>query len=101
MAETLKQEAQRLLADVPEEYVFRCGNGHILHNLRELGDELKTMPDESYTFHANIERNDFSNWVRDIIRDEGLAKNLQKSLNQAQAARLVTSRINTLLKRLS
>lgn len=101
MAETLKQEAKRLLADVPEEYVFRCRNGHILRNLKELGDEFNIMPDESYVFHANAEKNDFTNWLRDIIKDEKLANDLQKATNQAHAARLVTSRISTLSRRLA
>lgn len=101
MAETLKQEAQRLLANVPEEYVFRCGTGHILSNMRELGDELKSISDESYAFHANAEKNDFTNWVRDIVKDERLAKDLQKAPNQAQAAKLVASRISVLAKRLT
>lgn len=101
MAETLKQEAKRLLADVPEEYVFRCRNGDILHNLKELGDEFKTMPEENYAFHANAEKNDFTSWVRDIIKDERLASDLQKAPNQGQAAKLVASRIAILSKRLA
>ncbi len=101
MVETLKQEATRLLADVPEEYVFRCCNGHILRNMKELGDELKTMSNESYAFHVNTEKNDFTNWVGDIIKDGRLVKDLQKSPNQAQAARLVASRISILSKRLA
>ena len=92
MVETLKQEAKRLLADVPEEYVFRCGDGQILRNMKELGDALNTITDETYVFHANTEKNDFTNWVRDIIKDEMLAKDLQKATNRAQAAKLVASR---------
>jgi hypothetical protein len=101
MVETSKQKAKGLLADVPGEYVFRCCNGHILRNLRELGEELKTMSGESYNFHANIERNDFANWVRDIIDDATLAKNLQKAPDQAQAIKLVTRRINFLSSKLA
>ncbi len=101
MAETLKQEAMRLLANVPEEYVFRCYTGHIMSNMKELGDELKTMSDESYAFHVNAEKNDFTNWVRDIIKDERLAKDLLKAPNRTQAARLVASKISILSKRLA
>ena len=101
MAETLKQEAQRVLANVPEEYVFRSCTGYILHNMKELREELQTMPNESYAFHVNMEKNDFFNWVRDIIKDDRLAKDLQKSPNQAQAAKLVANRISILSKRLS
>src|SRR4030042_4477120 len=101
MVEPLKQEAKRFLADAPEEYVFRCCDGHILRNMKELGDALNTMTDETYVFHANTEKNDFTNWARDIIKDEMLAKDLQKAPNRAQAAKLVASRRATLSKRLS
>ena len=47
--------------------------------------------DETYVFHANTEKNDFTNWVRDIINDERLAKDLQQAANRAQAAKLVAA----------
>ncbi|MBI4188029.1 MAG: hypothetical protein HY529_02370 [Chloroflexi bacterium] len=101
MAETLKQEAKRLLSDVPEEYVFRACDGCVLRNMKELGNELKTITDENYAFHANAEKNDFTNWVRDIIKDDRLAKDLQKASNRVQAAKVTASRIDTLSRRLS
>ena len=100
MAETLNQGARRLLDDVPEEYVFRCCDGSIFRNMKELGAALKTMTGGTYAFHANTEKNDFANWVRDIIKDERLAKDLQNAPNQAQAAKLADSRISLLSKRL-
>ena len=101
MAETLKQEAKRLLADVPKEYAFRCHDGLILQSMKQLGSALNSMTDETYVFHANTEKNDFSNWVRDIIKDGMLANDLQKATNRAQAAKLVASRMAILTKRLS
>ena len=101
MAKTLKQEEKRLLANVPEEYIFRCCDGQILRNMEELGDALNTMTHETYVFHANKEKNDFANWARDIIKDERLAKDLQKAPNRAQAAKLVTSRRAALSKKLA
>ncbi len=98
MVQTVKQSVKGLLADVPEEYVFRSSNGHILRNMRELGEELKTMSCQDYAYHANAEKNDFTNWVKDIIKDEGLSKNLRKAPNQAQATKLVADRIKTISK---
>ena len=98
MVETLRERAKRLLADVPGEYVFRCVNGHTLRNLKELEAELKTISDEDYKQHANAQKNDFTNWVRDIIKDESLAKSLAKAVGRTQAARLAGSRLNDLSK---
>ena len=99
MAGTLKPEARRFLTDVPEGYVFRCCDGHTLRNMKELGDVLKTMKEETYVSHANTEKNDFTNWVRDIIKDGMLAKDLQKATNQAQANKLVANRMVYLTRR--
>ena len=99
MVETLKQEVRKFLADVPEEYVFRCCDGHTLRNMKELGDVLKTMKEETYVSHANTEKNDFTNWVKDIIKDERLANDLQKAPSQTQAAKLVAGRMSLLAKR--
>jgi hypothetical protein len=99
MAENVKQPAKKFLNDVPEEYVFWSNDGRILHNLKELADGLNGMSDETYAFHANAEKNDFANWVRDIIKDANLAKDLLKAKNRPQAARMVTSRIAFLSRR--
>jgi hypothetical protein len=99
MVETLKQGTNMMLTDVPEEFIFRCQNGHTMRNMRELAGELKTMSEETYSFHANTQKNDFATWVRDIIKDEWLAMNLQKAKNRGQAARMVADRIITLSKR--
>ena len=99
MAETMKQQAKRLLADVPNEYVFRCHDGHNLQGMKELGNALDSMADETYVFHANTEKNDFTNWVREVIKDDMLAKELQQATNRTHAAKLVASRIAILSKR--
>ncbi len=100
MAEAPKQGAKKFLADVPEENVFRCHDSCVMRNMKELGDALKTMTDETYAFHANTEKNDFVNWVKDIIKDERLAKDLQKASNRAQAAKVVGDRVSALSRRL-
>jgi hypothetical protein len=101
MAGTLKEQARKLLSKVPEEYVFRCQDGRILRDMKELAEALATMTDETFVYHSNAEKKDFSNWVRDIIGDEKLAKDLEKAENRAQAAKQAATRIATLTKRLA
>jgi hypothetical protein len=101
MPVSLKQDAPRLLADVPGEYVFWLQGGRTLSNMADMLDALRTMPDDTYAYHVNQEKNDFSNWVRDIIRDEKLANDLRKATSKRQAATRVSERINTLKKNLS
>lgn len=100
MAVTTKQEAKGFLDDVWNEHAFMTSDGRVLRNLRELGDELKTMQDETYNYHANGEKNDFANWVQDVVKDTALANSLRKAPNREQAVKAVISRIVTLTKRL-
>jgi hypothetical protein len=96
----LKYDAQKFLAIVPEEYVFRCHDGRILKDMKELLEALAVMANEIFAYHSNSEKKDFSNWVRDIIGDEKLAKDLENALDRNHAARIVTSRIDILTKAL-
>ncbi len=93
-----KQEAPKFLAKVPEEHVFWCHDGKVLTNMKELGDALSVMTDETYSHHWNAERKDFSNWVRDVIGDTELAKDLAEAASQSIAASQVTIRIASLTK---
>ena len=80
-----KQDAQRMLDNVPQEYLFRFADGRTLANMSELGDALRNISDETFNFHVNSDKNDFSNWVRDVIKDEKLANEAmqvaEKSIN--------------------
>jgi hypothetical protein len=101
MAKILKSDAERLLGNVPDEYVFYCCDGSIFRSMKELYDGLAAMSDESFDYHAGNNKNDFSKWVQDIIRDDKLARDLQKSPNQVQAAKGVRIRINFLSSKLN
>jgi hypothetical protein len=101
MARITKDVAEKWLANVPDEVVFRCHNGRTMRNLRELEHSLSGMADETFTYHTAEGRNDFSQWVRDIFGDEKLAKDLAKSLNREQAARAVSNRVAFLESKLA
>ncbi len=96
----LKQDAQKFLSMVPEGHVFWCHDGRVLKNMNELAEALSTMADETFAYHSNVGEKDFSKWVRDVIGDEKLAKDLENALDRNQAARIVTSRIDILTKAL-
>lgn len=97
MAKIMTQ-AQRLLADVPEDRVFWLHDGGVLRNLKEMGQSLSSMSDETFMYHHNTERMDFVNWVRDVIGDDKLARELARPTNRMQASRTVQRRIAELSK---
>jgi hypothetical protein len=95
-----KEEANRRLGDVPDEKHFWCHDGKLIKNLGELEKALNDMSDETFHYHSGEGRNDFSNWVRDVVGDVTLANQLQKATTQATAARKVETRLSWLRARL-
>ena len=101
MVRITKEMAEKRLADVSDDFIFRCYDGQPLKNLRELGSAFANMESEVFVHHVTSEKNDFNNWVRDIIGDAKLAKDLGKSMNSQQAAKAVSARITFLESKLA
>ena len=38
--------------------------------------DVKSMNEDTFRHHVNKEKNDFSNWVKEVIKEEDLAKEL-------------------------
>ena len=94
-----KDEAKRYLCNTSPEQCFWVNNGPILKNLEELADALPDMNDETFNHHVNSEKNDFSNWVKDIIGDNKLANDLLSSRSRESAVKKIRSRLNSLKKK--
>lgn len=100
MAKTTSVDPAKILAAVPDEYVFRLCDGRVLKDMKALSEALADMPEETFAFHVNSEKNDFAKWVKDIICDDRLADDLMRSKDHFQAARAVSLRISTLTRSL-
>jgi hypothetical protein len=88
-----KRQAAKQPVKVPAEYVFWCHDGSVFSDINGLAEGLVAMADETFAYHSNLEKQDFSNWVRDVIGDEQLADDLAKAASRLQAAECVTARI--------
>ena len=91
-----REIASERLADVSPEKQFWCSDGRVLKNLLELAAALEEISDESFHHHSSEGKSDFSNWVRDVIGDDKLSRDLQKSKSRAQAAKAVADRVTWL-----
>jgi hypothetical protein len=96
MVKITSSVAANWLGDVPEEKRFWSSDGRYLKNLNELGDALEQMSDDTFRSHSNESKTDFSNWVKDVIGDEKLSRDLLKCKTQAQAAKAVKERVSWL-----
>ena len=88
--------ANKFLSNVPLDKVFWVCDGRILKNLSELAEAMKTMSDDTFAYHCNPEKNDFTNWIRDIVGDAGLAGELSGVRKREVAFKKVKHRIDVL-----
>jgi hypothetical protein len=96
MVKMTRSVAEVLLGDVPEEKRFWSSDGRYLKNLEELKDALEQMAEETFSYHSSETKTDFSNWVKDVVGDEKLSRDLLKSTTKEQAARVVAERVRWL-----
>jgi hypothetical protein len=87
------KKAEKRLEKVPVEYVFYCCDGSVYRDLAELAAGLAAMSDATFAYHSNREKQDFCNWVRNVIEDIELAEDLALAASRAQAAECVADRI--------
>jgi hypothetical protein len=71
---------------------LRLADGQKVKNLKDLLSALKNMQESTFSKHRSGVRNDFSSWVKDVIKDKALARQLEK-------ARTRMSMISTLKNR--
>ena len=94
-----KDEAKRYLSDAAPEQCFWVNSGPIIKNLDELASVLPELNDEIFNHHMNNEKNDFSNWIKDVIGDQALANDLLSSKNKNSALKKIRNRLNSLKKK--
>ena len=61
-----------------DELRFWINNGPILKNLEDLKNALKKISEKTFKYHVNKEKNDFANWVKNVLSDKILANKLAK-----------------------
>jgi hypothetical protein len=91
-----REEASRRLGDVPDDKHFWCHDGRFLKNLKELENALTDMSDETFHYHSDEEKNDFSKWIREVVGDEKLANDLSKAKSRVQTSQAIAQRISFL-----
>ncbi len=69
---------------VPKDKAFEAIDGSEIRDLITLADTLESMSDDSYYYHVEAQRNDFSNWVRDCLGETELATKMECSDNREQ-----------------
>jgi len=76
----------------PSKY-FILHNGTIIKNLFELSKALDHMPQDIFTHHVNPNKNDFANWIRDVIKDKKLAEKVESTIKNKEIQKFISKKI--------
>jgi hypothetical protein len=72
---------------------FFVSDGSVYASLAELAKGLRKMHPDTFKYHANAEKNDFANWVKDVFGDQKLAKQALGAKDQKQLAKIVAAKL--------
>jgi hypothetical protein len=75
----LKKPSKLILVNAYDEYCFWVCDGGVIKNLKELKVAFKKMNDKTFAYHVSKDKNDFAKWIKEVLKDEVLAKSLQKT----------------------
>ncbi len=76
-------------AEVPMQNTFRLPDGKMLKSLNDLLEELKTMDDAIFKSHVNENKNDFANWVRDVMALIDLSQKINKAKDRNELIKIL------------
>lgn len=88
----------KLLDKVADKHVFVLKNGQRLSRLEELKNAMKNMNDSVFAHHVTDNRNDFSNWVKNIYGDNKLAESILQAKSQLEIVDVINNRISKFMR---
>jgi len=79
----------KLFHNVPPESYFYLYNGVIIKNLHEMIEALEIMEEDTFRHHVNDKKNDFAEWINNVVKDKGLAEKVYKSKTRDEIINLL------------
>lgn len=88
---TTKKTSSKVKALVcaPDDKCFWTTDGQVLQNLEELKLAFGSMDDEVFLHHVGKEKNDFADWVEQVLQDAECAAALRKARKPKTAQTVV------------
>jgi|SRR3989339_1244354 len=91
------KEAKKILAKVPLDVSFWLCTNHYLRSLKELSSTLENISDDTFRYHVNRDKNDFEAWIRQIVKDKELSREISRIKTKETLVRKVSERVEELL----
>lgn len=89
-------KAEEILSEVHPDKEFKLHLGANIKSLYELCEALDIISEASFNHHVNQHKNDFSNWVRDVLGDKRLAHQIEKIKKKKDISDAIKLRIKEL-----
>jgi hypothetical protein len=78
---------------IKQDKYFWLHDGKSIKNLYELAIILEKMPNDLFNYHVTDKKNDFSNWIRDVIKDKDLAAKISQIKNAKTMSDMIRQKI--------
>lgn len=84
---------QDILKEVSPDHYFLANNGVVIKSVTELKEALTRMDANTFNHHVNNERNDFSEWIKHVILDIDLARDVGKAKSKDNIINIIYKKI--------
>lgn len=78
-----------------KEFVFH--DGKRAKNLVELAGIIEKLSDSEFSQFVNPYKNDFANWVNDVVMDYDLAAKLRKTFSKDETSFIINNRLSSII----
>ncbi|MEM4710973.1 MAG: hypothetical protein QXL18_03440 [Candidatus Woesearchaeota archaeon] len=79
--------------NVPFEKEFIFHDGSRARNIEELLQKIKSLSPEEFSGFVNSSKNDFANWIEQVLLMENLGKKLRRTNSMKKTVRLIEKQI--------
>lgn len=91
-------EARRFVARVSVKDSFWLCTNENLRSLSHIAAALEKVDDDVFRYHVTREKNDFEVWIREIVRDKELAREISRVKTKDTLIRKINERIQYVKK---
>ncbi len=88
--------AKGILARVSLNVSFWLCTNENLRSLADLSAALQKADDEVFRYHVNRDKNDFEVWIREVIKDKDLAREIARVKTKETLVRKISERVEEL-----
>ena len=86
-----------ILSETKPEKSFILSNGKVVKSLKELEQTLHLIDDEVFDEHVNVLKNDFYNWIIDVVGDKRLANDVARAKTRPTTLKKIKGRAEELM----